>query len=422
MPLRKLASRAHGVHPEFARFLAAVALIAVCDGIFQSVYNNFLDSQFGIDEKARGLLEVWREMPGLLVVLFMGLLSSLRETRIAVIATCATVAGAIVFRTVGHLWWLMVVATFLWSAGEHLLMPVRDSLGIWFGGRDNRGRRMGQIGAARVGGTILGALAVWVLFRFILPSDPTRFAEPSVTGSALSIPKGHFDVTFTIGAVAALVAGVMFLLIRSVGTRTQRAPFILKSKYWIYYTLHLFYGARKQIFLTFGNWVLVKVYRRPPATFAKLSIVSNVIGVFFTPTVGRVVDRFGERAVLIADACLLVFVCLGYAGAGHLGLSDQGALVVACACFVLDSVLFGVGMARESYMSKIADNERDLTASISLGISINHVVSMVIPTLGGMLWAHYGRHEPVFLVAAGLAAVMACFATRVRVPSPSPNG
>ena len=40
-----------------------------------------------------------------------------------------------------------------------------------------------------------------------------------------------------------------------------------------------------------------------------------------------------------------------------------------------------------------------------MGISLDHAVSMGIPTLGDLLWIHYG-HSSVFIDATGLALLM----------------
>jgi predicted MFS family arabinose efflux permease len=76
---------------------------------------------------------------------------------------------------------------------------------------------------------------------------------------------------------------------------------------------------------------------------------------------------------------------------------------------------FAVGMARSTYVSKIAEDPSDMTPTFSLGISINHAVSMTVPWFGGMLWVSYG-YSSVFLAAAGFALLNSVAALFVRVP------
>lgn len=77
---------------------------------------------------------------------------------------------------------------------------------------------------------------------------------------------------------------------------------------------------------------------------------------------------------------------------------------------------FGTGMARDTYLSKIVVKHEDIAPTLSLGITINHVVSMSIPALGGILWMKYG-HSSVFMGASCISVLMLIFASRVRIPS-----
>ena len=72
-------------------------------------------------------------------------------------------------------------------------------------------------------------------------------------------------------------------------------------------------------------------------------------------------------------------------------------------------------MARDIYLSKIAARREDIAPTLSMGVTINHAVSMSIPALGGLVWMRYG-HDKVFFAAAGLALVMLFFTSRIRVP------
>lgn len=396
------------MHPELPKFLAAVALVAVCGGIFQNTYNNYLDSVFHISAQTRGNLEFVREFPGLLNVLFIAALAAFPETRVAAVGALITAVGMVGFGIRGESWRLMLLSTLFWGAGSHILMPIRNSLAMSFGGETKRGRRLGQVAAVRIAGSIVGAALVWLVFEALGPRH-------AAAGSAATIEKWQFDATFYIAAAACVAAAVFYSRLRGVGSYAKRPAFVFRGKYWLYYVLNVLFGARKQVFLTFGRWVLVTVFAQPPSTFAKLWIIGAVIGIGFTQAVGRLVDRVGERTILIADSLVLLLVCLGYAKAEHLGLSPSWALVLVCACFVVDHLFFPVGMARDTYMSKIAETPDDLTASLSVGVTINHVVAMSVPALGGRMWMLYG-YESVFLAAGGVALLMMLFASMVRVP------
>jgi len=115
----------------------------------------------------------------------------------------------------------------------------------------------------------------------------------------------------------------------------------------------------------------------------------------------------------MADSLCLFGVCAGY-GLSHLIDDRTVALWLLYICYVGDHLLFGAGMARTTYLSRITVRPEDLSPSLSLGVTINHVVSMSVPALGGLLWIRCG-HPAVFLCAAGIAALMLVFSSLVRV-------
>ncbi len=75
-------------------------------------------------------------------------------------------------------------------------------------------------------------------------------------------------------------------------------------------------------------------------------------------------------------------------------------------------------MARTTYLKKIAVDPGDITPTISLGITIDHLVAMSLPVLSGIIWERYG-YQWVFLMAGAIALAGFFICLRVRVPEPS---
>jgi MFS family permease len=100
-------------------------------------------------------------------------------------------------------------------------------------------------------------------------------------------------------------------------------------------------------------------------------------GYFISRPVGRLIDRVGERAVLLAYYGCMVVVFAGYA------LIDN--VYVLCALFVLDGTFFILAMAQTTYVNRIAPKDEH-TATLSAGIAFNHVASVAMPLVGGWLW------------------------------------
>ena len=375
-------------------FLAAIMLSGVAGGLYDTIFNNYLDHAFRIGADTRGNLEFPRELPGFLTALFAGMLFFVPETWIGVVSALAAGFGMLGMALWGDRWGPMVGFMVLWSVGAHLSMPVRASLGLALATEGRQGRRLGQLGGAGIASSILGCGLVWLMFR--------RGGQP-------------YRAAFVVGGVLAVSAAVFYALMRMPEAHLKRPQFVWRREYWLYYVLAVLFGARKQVFITFGPWVLIRIFHQPPQVFAQLGMAGAVIGMFLQPLIGRLIDRLGERRVLMADGCCLLAVCLGY------GFSDRFPVALAVwllyVCFVGDMVLFGVNMARSTYLSKIAVRKEDVAPTLSLEVSINHTVSMSVPALGGLAWIRWG-HTSVFLGAAVVAVLMIVCTSLIRIPRP----
>ncbi|MBM3473810.1 MAG: MFS transporter [Armatimonadetes bacterium] len=390
-------------NPQLVIFLVATAFFGLSSPNFDIVFNNYLNDTFHLGEVARGDLEFPRELPGFLVAVSAGLLFFLAETRIGAVAAVVTAAGMVGLSLVGDNYAAMMVLMIAWSAGTHLSMPVQGSIGLSLSRENQEGRRLGQLGSVSGAAYVIGCGIVWWLLR--------------------QYPRAY-HLTFLVGGAGYAVAAIVLLLMDpSVGSRT-RPKIALHPRYWLYYVLSVLFGARKQVFLTFGPWVLVKVYGQPASIFAVLLLVGGIAGIFLRPLLGRLIDRVGERAVLMGDAVILIVICLGYGFGDRLGLGRHGTIHLLYVCYVLDQVVFATGMARSTYLKKIAVDPQHVASSLALGVSLDHATSMSIPRAGGRLWHAYGRfgYRYVFLAAAGIAIVNLLFASLIRIPRKTTEG
>ena len=376
-------------------FLLAVGCLGAAGGIFESTFNNYLDDTFEMSAEDRGILELPREFPGFMVSLVSGVLFFLGETHLAVLAAGLTGLGlaglgVLAGGSYGH----MIVWMVVWSSGIHLMIPTQESIALDLAKGERRGEMLGKVGAAGAVAMVVGCVAVW--FNF------------AVIGRT-------YGTTFVIAAVSAAVASLILSRLRSADIHTgQRPKLVLRKRYWLYYLLSSLFGARKQIFITFGVWVLIRVYEQPAQTIAILWIISTTGSVIFRPLIGRLIDRVGERLVLVADGGMLFLVCVGY-GFAEVYLPARMALYVVCACYVFDQMLFTVGMARSTYLAKIAQRKSDIGASLRAGVSINHAVSIPIAMVGGRIWEATNYHI-LFAGAAVLALLISLVSSLVRTP------
>lgn len=384
--------------PQLALFFAAVMAMGVAMGIHESIFNNFLSDTFDLSAYARGWLEFPRELPGFLVVLMAGILWTLSVTRLGVLGAAIFLVGMTGMVLFGQSYWPMILMMVLASAGHHLLQPVTASIALAAADHTNRGWRMGQMRAMGTIGMIVGSGFVWLVFRKIGP---------------------EYRLGFLCAAAVGAATAVCYALMHLPHLHRPRAPLVFRKRYALYYLLELVFGARKQIFITFGPWVLIKVYGQLAWDIALLLLIAAVIGIAFKPLAGLAIDRFGERAIMIADGLTLAVVCLGYGYAATIATPDTARLI-ACACFIADNLLFALGTARATYLARLTRSHQEITSTLAMGVSINHIASMTIPAAAGALWAAFG-YQRVFLAAAILALTVSALSTRVPGKEPSPT-
>ena len=285
----------------------------------------------------------------------------------------------------------MLIWLFIFSIGQHLFIPLNQSIGMDLSVKGQEGRRLGQFSAVANLAMILGSFAIFLGFKFF------HFT---------------FQLSYSIAFLGFLMVAGFFYMMQKDQPYAARTKFQLRKEYRLFYWLNILYGTRKQIFLTFAPWVLVTVFRQKTQMLATLLTLGGVIGVFFKPLLGRAIDKLGERFILTSEAVFLVFVCLGYGYSREL-FSESAALIITSACFIADQLLLSVGMARATYLQKIAVRPEDVTQTLTMGVTIDHIFSISVALLGGFIWVACG-YQFVFLLGAAIAVLNFFSAWRVK--------
>ena len=175
--------------------------------------------------------------------------------------------------------------------------------------------------------------------------------------------------------------------------------------------LEMFYGARKQIFLTFAPYVIILHYGADTSSISLLLAISALCSIFCSPLIGKLIDRLGYKTIMVADTIVLVFVCILY-GFSHRIFAPNVAFIVVCVNFVLDTVISLASMATNVYVRNISDSQEELTATLTTGISVNHLISIIIAFFGGYIWQVVGI-ELLFIISAVLGLFNSLFAATV---------
>lgn len=369
---------------ELILFMLASAFIGVSQSIDASVFNNFLSDTFRLTVSQRTILEFPRELPGFLVVFVSGALLFLGDVRIASLANMLAAFGMFGLGHFSSDFYVMMMWMTVYSMGQHLFIPMSSSIGMNLAEDGNLGKVLGKINGLNTAAYLLTSIVTALLFRYV---------------------KVNYSIAFTVGALAFMGSCLLILFMVPNKPKNKVRKLFFRKEYKLFYWLNILYGARKQIFITFGPWVLIKVFSQGVSTFAVLGFFIAGIGIVFKPFVGSMIDKKGEKFVLAAEAVALIIICAGYAFAEDMSRAfgtGDAALFIICGCYVIDQLLNAVTIARATYLKKIAVSPEDVSPTLSMGTSIDHAVSMVVPWLGSLVWNAFS-YKYVFILGVLIA-------------------
>jgi len=378
----------------FFYLLVATALTALGAGLSEAVFGNFYKEVYDVTAAQRGFIEFPREIPGLIAVVVISMMSFLGEIRLAIIAQVLSIAGLILLGVFTPTFSVMLIFLFINSMGMHLYMPLKDSIALNIIGTENTGRQFGLLNGVRTGAGFVAGMAVFVGFR-----------------------TGFFDFSHSIirNFVIATVffAGVLLILIKirkmvgDMPITTGTGRFLFRKEYKFYYLLASLHGAHKQIASVFAPWVLISILLRQADTMAFLSMIGMFLGIFFIPWAGRMADRFGVRSMLFVEGFLFlaVYILFGIFSAGLMSgnmLALGAPVIIVYVLFIIDRMTMQLGMIRTLYLRSIVLDKSEVAPTLSTGMSIDHAISITCAFLGGLVWETWGP-QYVFFFAAVLA-------------------
>lgn len=354
--------------------------------MWRSVYNNFLHEQFSVTKFQRGYLAAIRETPGLVTAFFTAGITFLAEPTIGGVYILITGLGTLAFIFADG-FSSLIFALVLMSGGMHLAMPIRSSISLQLGKEGSKAKWLGQIGSVAAAAALVGSGLV-----------------------ALTMDIFDYNGIFIIASATTIIAAIALWLVRLENKgEIQRNRFAVKRKYTLYYTLNFLDACRRHIFVTFAVYALVKNHGVSTQTIAILMFVNSGLNIYTRQMMGGLVDRFGERKILIFNYSVLIFIFLGYAYVTYIPL----LYVLYC----LDNVLFGFSMAKTTYLDKIAPRE-DVTACLAFGITLNHVSAVSLLPAVGFLWGEYGNAMP-FLIGVAILVLSIIVSNRIRIDDPA---
>jgi hypothetical protein len=363
-----------------------VSTIASTAGIqaWQTLINNFAVDSAHLGADAIGFVQSIREVPGFLSMLVIYVLFVLSEQRAASLSILVLGIG---LAATGYFpsFWGLTFTTLVMSTGFHYYEPLNQSLTLQ---HFNTFEAPVVLSHVRAVGA-LANIAVGILIYF------------------LSEAMGYKGMFALVGAIVAAV-GVWGLCKKPCETSgtPQKKKMYLRRKYWLYYVLTFLEGSRRQIFIVFAVFLLVKKFDYSIQAISILFIINNAINYFLNPLIGRAINRFGERQLLTVEYAGMILVFLTYA------YTDSH--IVAGIMYVLDFLIFNFNVGVRTYYQKIAAPE-DMASGMAMGFTINHIAAVVVPVLGGVLWMV--DYKIPFFIGVGLGVFSLALTQCIRIPA-----
>lgn len=351
--------------------LLAIAIFAngVYFGVRLTLYNNFIVERLGIEAHQLGFIESLREVPGFLNVLFIALMIRLPPQVVGGISLVVMGVGIGAFAQMTTMYELTVFSL-IGSMGFHCWIPTQHALSLEYSPPGEKGRWLGQLRSVSSAGWLL-TIGFCILSYEIL----------------------EYEGLFLLAGGAAAFGGLTIMLATRPSRPDVEKGFVLKRRYWVYYLLNVLQGVRRQMFITFAVFALVKIHGMPVKTTMVLVLINQVLIMLFSPKIGRLLDRYGERRMLTVSYFCLTLIFTGYAV-----ITDRPTLYVL---FCLDNLVFFGPIAMTTYLNKIATKE-DLRPTLSMGVTMNHIAAVIGPVIGGYVWEAFG-YQVIFFSGAVLA-------------------
>ncbi len=366
------------------RFLAVMTASSMI-GLqgYSILFNNYAVEVVGLDGSGVGIIQSIREVPGLLSILALFLLLVLKEHRLSALSIAllglGTALTGLFPSYIG-----LAITTLVMSFGFHYFETTNQSLTLQYFSSGVSPLVFGRLRSLAAVSSIASGVLIWLLGLLLDYRGIFLVIGIVVLGAglwALSQDPTHADVP------------------------VQRQKMVLRRKYSLFYFLTFMSGARRQIFVVFSIFLLVKMFHFSVREMTLLFILNNVIAYLMNPLIGRAIVRFGERRICSIEYAGVILVFMVYA-------FTSSKLLVSF-MYIVDALLFNFSVAIRTYFQKIGDPQ-DTASSMAMGVTINHIAAVFLPALGGYLWMIDYRIP--FIGGALLGGVSLAAAQFIRIP------
>ena len=371
-------------------FVAVLALTALANGLGSNIFSNYFNEVFHIDSVQRGFIEIPRESPGILCMVLVAALGFLGNLWMSVVAQVLVLAGLVVMGWMSPDYGTMLVFLFINSLGMHFFMPLNDAISMDLAERGRVGESLGKFKGVNTLFAMAAAVLVFFGFRARLFSFGDRTILPFALAAGL-----------TAGAVVLLVCMARLM---PQGGAVKNHKLLFRTQYMPYYMVTLAYGCQKRIKIVFAPWVIINLLGQGADTVALLTIVVHLAGTWAAPVLGKLLDKLGVKNMLWAEAAYIAVsfsamgLLAGMLAAGSLDLRD-GLTWLVFGAYVLCVLFEQFNMVHSYMMRAIALDPSEVTRTLSVGLSVDHIMAIIASPVMGLIWNAWGVQYVFYLAA-----------------------
>ena len=381
-------------------FLIAFVLFTFANGFGGSIISNYFKGVYQVDSVQRGLLEIPRELPGVVGVFVITALSGCGNLTLAMLSFCLYAVGMFVLGLLSPGYLLMQLFVFTYSLGDHIVMPVRDAIAMDLADEGKTGTFLGKYRGYATMGSMAASLLVFIGFRygaFWFWAD--RKIVPSFCVSLVVVAAALFFLWRLRREVPALD-------VRKHDEKKKGLP--LKKKYIPYYIVTGVYGFQKRMRLVFAPWIIIELLAMGADTVALLGIVAHFGSSMFAPQIGKFLDRYGVKKGLVLESVTIGAIFLYAAWAVH-GITSgvftgRVEQIFAFTAYIFIMIADHFNAVHVMLMKKLSDSPADVMENLSFGLSVDHVLAVTVSGLLGAVWKFVGP-EWVFVLGAAVCLV-----------------
>lgn len=379
-------------------FTAAMMLLTFAEGLSSKILNNYFKEVYFVDSVQRGLLEIPRESPGILCVVVMALLSGTGNLTLIILANALFSFGMLVLGLFSPTYAAMQLFLFISSLGEHLLMPLRDSVGLDLSNDGKSGTFLGTLRGRMNSAYMLASVTVFLGFRFGF----FWFGDGMIP-------------SFVAAAIFAVLGMLCMARLRSGAprynrheTKKEKKKLRLRRAYIPYYIVTAVYGCQKRMRIVFAPWIIIELMSMGADILALLGIAAYFVAILTAPAIGKYLDRHGVKKSLRMESVIIAAVFLFSAWATfNVTEKDRVNLffvLCAFAAYVMIIQTDYFGTVHTMLMKKLSLDPQDITENLSMGLSVDHVLAVTVSGFLGLMWKSWGPYT-VFLFAAAVCAI-----------------